>query len=65
MSSIFHTGYFIRESIEKLLMPTLGMDRGETMGEKGATDDDEEKKKRKEKKKAKKDKRDKEARRQA
>ena len=38
---------------------------GETMGEKGATDDDEEKKKKKEKKKAKKDKRDKEARRQA
>ena len=43
MSSIFHTGYFIRESIEKLLMPTLGMDRGETMGERpGDRGEDEE-----------------------
>ena len=43
MSGIFHTGYFIRASIEKLLMPTLGMDRGEIMGEwPGDTGEDEE-----------------------
>ena len=30
---IFHKGYFISASIEKLLMPALGWDRGDTRGE--------------------------------
>ena len=43
MSGIFHMGYFIRASIEKLLMPVLGLDRGETMGERpGDRGEDEE-----------------------
>ena len=35
MSSILYTGYFIRASIEKLLMPALGMDREERPGDTG------------------------------